>query len=221
MSLRSAALTGLLVIGTATAAVAVSGPASPASAATTACGYSCISLMSEQYGLADFLAAGPAPISIFGSSGAGRSVVLAAAGPDASEDWQNDFLGTASFLASAGIVTAQVGRTWPDAQGFEYQYTPDGRPSGLCLGVAGPAGISTPVTLQPCGTPFDTVWVKIAKNRLGRYGPLVSGTDTQTIVPFVLTTSGPGNQLTTEFLVPRGSRLYLPDQLWGNWFGPY
>ena len=125
-------------------------------------------------------------------TGAGRPVILAAAGQVASEDWRVQLLGTASELASAGVVTAQVGKAWPQS----------------------------PVTLQPCGTPFDTVWIKTEKD-LYRYGVLVSGTDTETVAPLVLSAGNPGGQLVTSFLVVVDSRVPSPNQMWSTWFGTY
>ena len=153
-------------------------------------------------------------------TGAGRPVILAAAGQVASEDWRVQLLGTASELASAGVVTAQVGKAWPQSLGYQYAYTPDGKSTGLCLGVAGPAGLGTPVTLQPCGTPFDTVWIKTEKD-LYRYGMLVYGTDTETVAPLVLSAGNPGGQLVTSFLVVVDSRVPSPNQMWSTWFGTY
>jgi hypothetical protein len=220
MSLRNAALMGLAVFGSAIAAAAatVSGPAN---AATTACGNVCISLMPERYGVADFLAVGPGLISMRGSDGSvGQPVILAAAGQVASEDWQAELLGTAAQLAADGVVPQVVGKTWPAAPSYEYQYTPDGRQSGLCLGVAGTAGLGTPATLQVCGVSSVTVWVKISRN-LDRYGLLVSGTDTRAIFPYVLTAGSPGGQLHTSLLAIASSRMPSPYQMWATWFGPY
>jgi hypothetical protein len=216
MSLRSAALAGLLLLGTASAMVSVS-----ANAATQACGSTCVSLMPEKYGVADFMAAGQGFVSMRGSgSGVGQPVILAASGQVASEDWHVQYLGTAAELGADGLVTSVVGRNWPAAPAYEYSYTPDGRFTGLCLGVSGPAGLGTPVTLQTCGTPFDTVWIKISRS-LDDYGPLVSGTDTGVIAPYVLTAGEPGGNLVTGYLVPVGSRTPSPDQMWRNWTGPY
>jgi hypothetical protein len=216
MSLRSAALAGLLLLGSVTATVSV-----PANAATTECGAQCASLLTERYNAADFMAAGQELVSgNHSGTGAGRPVVLAAAGQYATEDWQIQLLGTAAELAADGVVTTQVGRAWPQSLAYQYSYTPDGRSTGLCLGVAGQAGSGTPVTLQPCGTPLDTVWVKI-EGAPWAYGALVSGSDTQTIVPAVLTADAPGSQLTTGFLDFVRVRQPAPDQLWKAWFGPY
>jgi hypothetical protein len=215
MSLRNAALAGLLVLGSATAAVSV-----PANAATVACGGSCLSLMPERYGYADFMATQPFRTIRGLPNGTGQPVILAAAAQDASEDWQAQDLGTAAQLAADGIVTAVVGHTWPQAEALQYSYTPDGQSTGLCLGVAGTAGQGTPVTLQPCGTPFATVWIKIAKN-LDRYGPLVSGTDTRAIWPYALSAGNPGSPLDTGLLFGTSVRNYSPNQMWGTWFGTY
>ncbi len=76
-------------------------------------------------------------------------------------------LGAVATLYADGIVGPAVGLTWPSDNAYEYEYTPDGTPSGLCMGVAVTAANGTPVTLQPCGITAKTVWITLSIDTIG------------------------------------------------------
>jgi hypothetical protein len=163
-----------------------------ANAASTACGTTCMTLSSEQFGSSYVVAAVTGRISI---RNAPPGVALAAAGPYQSEDFKAEYIAPVSLLYSYGIVAAAVDQSWPNAIGYEYQYAPGGEESGLCLGTAGTAAEGTAVTLQECGVSGQTVWVAIGS---GEFTPLVNGTDSRSFEPYVLTAGTDNGPLTVE-----------------------
>jgi len=74
---------------------------------------------------------------------------------------------------------------------FEIEYTPDGRDSGLCVGVASTAVQEEGVTLQECGASSKTVWAvdlydQPVESFFRGYYPLINGSDINFSQPFVL-----------------------------------
>ncbi len=154
MSEVTSDLAALTLAGGMTAAT---GAWSVANAATSACGSTCVSLYTESYGSADLLAVEGGLIV----KGDTLDTVLSPAAPVPAEDWGGQRLGTAAQLYQLGLVSAAVGTTWPSAIAFQWVWAPNGRMTDQCLGVGTTAAIWTPVTLQPCGTPLNTVWVVV------------------------------------------------------------
>jgi hypothetical protein len=177
---------GLTVTGLTTTAVT-------ANAASTACGASCMTLSSEQFGSGYVVAAIEPRIGIRNSP---PGVALAAAGSYQSEDFKAEYIGPVSLLYSYGIVSAAVDQSWPNDIGYEYQYAPGGDESSLCLGTAGTAAEGTAVTLQPCGISGQTVWIATAGS--SEFTPLVNGTDSRSFEPYVLTASTDNGPLSVE-----------------------
>jgi hypothetical protein len=179
--------------------------ATGASAASAACGASCLTLASQRFG-PGFVSAVPP-----GAAVAGERVILGAAGPYAHEDWQADYLGSASLLARLGVIPLAIGKAWPNDPAYQYVYTPGGLSSDLCLGIAGTIAVNyTPVVLQPCGVSAVTVWITMLNGTSTVYSPLINGTDVRDANPYVLTA---GAELFTHELVPF-SGPPSPYQMW-------
>jgi hypothetical protein len=210
MVIRSRVVTGvaaLLLAGGAAAA------APAANAATLACGSGCLALAAQSWGL-NYVSSDP------GGATAGQDIILARAAEFSAEDFKLWDVGTVADFYSAGIVGAAVGQTWPSDEVYEYQYAPDGVPASLCLGLAVTAANGTAVSLQPCGISAKTLWIALSADRIGGYQPLISGTDTVTSAPYVLTAGQVGGVLTTtEMYLAAGS--VAPSQMWENRSGVY
>jgi hypothetical protein len=194
-------LTGLAIT------VAVTAIATTANAASTACGSACISLSTLEYGPGFITSASTAAT-------AGEPVSAAASGPDASEDFQADYIGTGAQAYSEGFVTAEVGRTWPTAPVYQFIFTPGGRVTDLCIGVAVTAGNGTGVTLQSCEAELRTMWVAMPNHSSNVYYPLINGTDLSTSDPQVLRADAETGQLTTDPLFTVGGTAISPDEMW-------
>jgi len=194
-----------LVAGATVAAVA----APSGNAATPACGASCVALYAQASG------SGYVSAVSGGTAQIGQHVILSAAGPLSSEDWQLLTIADVATLYADGIVGAAVGTTWPSDIGYEYEYAPNGVPTALCLGTATTAGQGTSVTLQQCGVTSKTLWIALAIDDIGGYQPMINGSDTVTSTPYVLTASGVGGKLTTKklYLV---AGTFAPEQMWAN-----
>jgi hypothetical protein len=202
-------LTGLAAISLA-GAVLTTISATTANAASPACGATCLTLASQRFG-AGFVTADP-----YIAPAAGQRVILATAGPYRREDWQFDYLGTASVLARDGIIPLAIGKAWPNDIAYQYVYTPGGTTTDLCLGVSAIAQNGTPVTLQPCGVSAVTVWITMQTSVSTVFTPLISGTDTRDANPYVLTA---GSQLFTHELVPFSGPVPSPYQMWQRLYG--
>ncbi|MGH3259042.1 MAG: hypothetical protein ACRDOU_27200 [Streptosporangiaceae bacterium] len=200
---------GLAALALAGGAFAALGPgASAASSASSACGSSCLSLYAQSFGTAD---AGAVPAA---AAGKPQYVVLSAAADTESEDFEADFQGTVTEFCNAGIMTGVVCTTWPNNSVYEYEYTPGNVHSGLCIGTAAPAVNGTKVSLQTCGVNADTTWILLPIDTIGRYEPLIAGTDTVQNTPEVLTAgSAAGDKLTTRQL-DLVDGTFDPAQMW-------
>jgi len=204
MSIKSKALAGL-------AALAVTGGLTAAvpgdvRAASSACGSNCVSLASQALGTSDVSA-------VSGTAAAGHPVVMAVAADITTEDFQASNDGTVADFCSAGIMTGVNCTTWPSDMVFEFQYVPGGSPTGLCLGTAVAAVSGTAVTLQPCGVDARTVWVELAIDKINGVDPLISGTNTISSTPLVLTAGSVGAQLTTKKL-SLSAGTFSQHQMW-------
>jgi hypothetical protein len=206
MYLGSRILAGLATL---TLAGAAAGAAVPtADAATTACGSSCVALVSQEWG-AGYVS------SVAGLDARGRHVILAAAGAYPAEDFQLEYVAPVALLYTDGIVGSAVGTTWPSDDAYEYQYTPDGNDTGLCLGTAATAVNGTGIGLETCGVNASTLWITLSGDYAHGYEPLINGTDTNATTPYVLTAGAVGDTLTTQELYQVGDAI-APAQMWRN-----
>jgi len=198
MSFKSKMLAGaasLALVG----GVAVAGGLS-ANAATPSCGNNfyntpplppgCIDIFSRQFGThhhPNFV------MDVFrqGAKVGNPIILFRTSNSDPAEDFTIAFQGLTKDFNAAGLVGNAVTLHYGTDPAFEFEYSPYGVESGLCVGVATTAVQSENVTLQPCGVSAKTVWIldtsdsPIALNH--RYAPLINGSDTNFSHPFVLT----------------------------------
>jgi hypothetical protein len=76
------------------------------------------------------------------------------------------------------------------------------------------------VTLEPCYTPLRTEWIALPGDEDGDYMPLISGTDTSTTDPQVLTANSQSAALTTRQLTTFPGNAYpATNQMWEARYG--
>jgi len=248
MSVKSkvfAAAATLTLVGGAGAAGALT--AGTATAATPSCGATCIDIFNNNYGthhtpgfVLDVLRQGDKigqPVILFRTSNS-----------DPAEDFTVSNQGQVSDFYTAGLVTSSLAlhygglgcvhyngttctENYPDDYAFEFQYSPYGVDSGLCMGVPTTAGNDTFVSLQPCGVSSRTVWIVDIADSTGRtffntYAPLINGSETNFSNPYVLSypqnsypTDLPRRQLATQTLETTSHHTVNNNQLWGADFG--
>ena len=209
-----------------------------AQAATPSCYEHCVELYTQKFGsffILDVLAQGRKagqPITLYRSSN-----------NDPGEDFTIVSTARVSRFAAEGLVSAAVaahyGGTcsrvssvthkcvshYPNDWAFEFEYVPDGVPTGLCVGVAGTARDGTKVVLERCGS-ARTAWVADAPAHVSSVA-LISGTDTSVSDPYVLNYPGsnlpyqmPTPQLTTWALSRYQDGHVFNNQLWSASSGP-
>ena len=84
---------------------------------------------------------------------------------DPAEDFTVSLQGTVDDFVTAGLVSPALAIHYANDVALEFEYSPNGVDSGLCVGISGltPA-TNTEVTLQPCGVSARTVWVTDVQN---------------------------------------------------------
>jgi YVTN family beta-propeller protein len=188
-----------------------------ASAATTSCGAACTAFFSDLYGT------GAHPGFVWDVPGqiptAGAPIDLAAATDiDQGEDFTESIQGTVNDFVQAGLMEEGMAPLYGNLFAFEYQYSPFGVASGLCMGVAlgdGP-GNGTRVTLQPCGVSARTVWVTDPDQPGNAKTELINGaTSSDFTNPPVLTELQPGLPLFAFASTGFGATA-VPNQTWGQ-----
>jgi hypothetical protein len=209
MRVTNKTLAGMAALALAGSAILAGASAPAGNAATVACGSACKAPFARQWGV-NLIGA-----VLSGVPRHGQNAVLYPAAPRRAEDWQFEYQGTVAAFYRDGIVGAAVGKTWPSYPAYEYEYTPGGKPTSLCLGTAVTAGPGTPLTLQPCGSTAKTLWIPLLADRSGGYVPLINGSDTLTTSPYVMTGHGPDANLTTAGLV-KVAGIVAPVQMWAN-----
>jgi hypothetical protein len=198
-----AGLATLALAGGTVVAVETSG-----NAATVDCGASCTALASQQWG------AGYVASVSDGTARAGQAVTLSAAGLYNAEDFRAMDEGTVAAFYDAGLVGAAVGKTWPNYEVYEYQYVPGGIYSGYCLGTASTAAAGVAVGLQQCGSSARTMWIPLTIDAIGRYEPIISGSDTQADTPYVLTAGGAVGAGLTTLELDLVAGTFNPAEMW-------
>jgi hypothetical protein len=222
---RAQAITAALIIAGVSAVVAV-----PASAATTACGPSCLSVFSPELGTY----AQPNFVEhVFGGiASVGQPTGLNQASiSDSSEDFINPHPGNVSTYYALGLVSADVNSHYGTLTASQLEYAPSGMRTGLCVGVASDPFENEALSLQPCTVPGRTVWIigttLSPATAAAHLFPIVSGATTDFSRPFAM--SYPRHIDTTRELPPirlrhlqfEGSDKTLADtQLWGVKSGP-
>jgi len=204
-----------------------------ASAATPPCGHNCIDIFSREFGThhhPNFV------LDVWrGSARAGTPIILyRTSNTDKAEDFNVSFQGTVQDFFNAGLVSSALNLHYSHNWAFEFEYTPNGVGTGLCIGTARTAANGTPVVLVPCGSSAKSVWVVDSQDSIGHgYVPLINGSDTNFSHPYVLTypkngypTDKPRPQLVTQNLTGFTGNFLVPvlgtindNQLWGADFG--
>lgn len=220
-----------------------------ANAATPACGQQCNEFFSAALGTFDH------PGFILDALNQGQStgtpvVLRGASGTNPGEDFQVENLGPLSEYYQAGLSPtglAQLygcdpGRSFTtcpagtaDDLAAEIEYSPDGAPTGQCIGVGSTPGAFTPIAMEPCGVSERTLWVITGTSSTfpfnfpyelpTSYFELISdATDSSFSHPYSLTTLPvPGTSLHTLYTLPlttSGGRV-ISSQQWGEDSGPY
>ena len=214
------AVLAALIMGGVSAAAPLS-----ASAATPACGPSCLSVFSPELGTY----AQPNFVEhVFGGiASVGQPTGLnQASGLDSSEDFINPHPGDVSDYYAMGMVSAEVNSHYGSLTASQLEYAPSGVPSGLCVGAAADPFQREPLSLQPCTIPGRTVWIigttLSPATAAAHLFPIVSGATSDFSRPFAM--SYPRHVNTDETLPPirlchlqfLGRERALPaNQLWG------
>jgi hypothetical protein len=170
-------------------------------AASTECGSKCMTISSAAFGT------GWAMVS--SGAQAGADLYLLGAGNSTNEDFIMSYQGTVEMFYDAGIFNSTVGTTWPDDDVYEYEYSPGGTPSNLCVGET---AIDAPLTLQACSSGPDTYWIALANDKVNGAEPLVTAIDNQVNAPYVMTVTSTYSQFATDQMgLYHGT--YWPDQM--------
>jgi hypothetical protein len=232
MSFKSKVLAGaatLALVGGG-AATLTSGPAN---AATPSCGHRCINLFSKKF--SDFLTTKPGFVVDVLRQGArvGQPIIMfQSSNSDPAEDFTVSLQGRVSDFVTAGLVSPALAIHYANDFAWEFQYSPNGVDSGLCIGTASAPITNEGVTLQPCGVSAKTVWITDRQNieRGGLFTfpfvPLISGAGSNFSNPFVLTYPQNGNpndkprpQLVTQNLHQFSRGQVFDNQQWSAFFG--
>ena len=197
-----------------------------ANAATPSCGNHCIDIFSNEFGthhspnfVLDVLRQG---------ARVGQPIILyRTSNSDPAEDFTVSYQGTVADFYAAKLVSASLDLHYSHLYAFEFQYSPNGVNSGLCMGVGSTAANATPVALEPCGASAKTVWVVDSYNSItGHYVPLINGSDTSFSHPYVLhypgnsyPTDSPRPQLNTYTLQQYSNGTVFNNEQWGADYG--
>jgi hypothetical protein len=209
-----AGLAGLVLVGGACLLGMATAPV--AGAASPACGRGCSSLYNQKFGTADVSAVSSkgSTIPLGFLAVPNEAVKLDAAASSTTEDWQVAFEGTVNDWFGVGLINATLDQPYGTDETFEFEYTPGGVSTGLCLGIASPPAQGTKVTLQACGVTVRTIWISDAADANGGYAPYVNGAGTQYPAPFVLTAPKAGGPLTTRALKANKKGVIHKAQMW-------
>ncbi len=197
-----------------------------ASAATPPCGHNCIDIFSREFGTHTH------PNYVLDvwrqSAKAGTPIILyRTSNTDKAEDFTISNQGTVADFFAAGLVSSSLNLHYSADQAYEFEYSPNGVNSNLCVGTASTAANKTPVVLVPCGASAKSVWVVDSQDAIGRgYVPLINGSDVNFSHPYVLhypgnafPTDTPRPQLNTYELQKYSNNSVYDNELWGANFG--
>jgi hypothetical protein len=159
-------------------------------------------------------------------------IMFQSSNSDPAEDFTVSLQGTVSEFATAGLVSPALTIHYANDLAWEFQYSPNGVDSGLCIGTTSAPITNAPVSLQPCGVLSKTVWITDSENvqRGGLFTfpfvPLISGAGSNFSNPFVLTypqngnpTDKPRPQLVTQNLHQFSRGQVFDNQQWSAFFG--
>jgi len=208
----------------------------PANAATPSCGHRCINLFSKKF--SDFLTTKPGFVVDVWRQGAkvGQPIIMfQSSNADPAEDFTVSLQGTVTEFAAAGLLpSGALTLHYANQEAVEYQYSPNGVDSGLCIGVPSTPIAGTKVVLEPCGASAKTVWILDFKRHDVSPGgaftfpfiPLISAAGLNFSNPYVLTYPQNGNpndkprpQLVTQNLHKFSRGQIYDNQQWSAFFG--
>ena len=237
MSFKSKVLAGaatLALVGGAAATIT----SGPANAATPSCGHRCVNLFSKKF--SDVLTTKPGFVVDVFRQGArvGQPIIMfQSSNSDPAEDFTLSLQGHVSDFVAAGLVSPALAIHYgnplaTDDLAWEFQYSPNGVDSGLCIGTASAPITNEGGTLQPCGVSAKTVWITDRQNVepgglfTFPFVPLISGAGSNFSNPFVLTYPQNGNpndkprpQLVTQNLHTFSRGQVFDNQQWSAFFG--
>ena len=178
-------------------------PAPPPGITLLDCGPTCVALYSPFYGASELLGV------VGQEETTGQPVDMQPAeGTNPAEMWVLALTGPVSNFYNSGLVSAAIDRHYGSNAAYEYEYTPYGILTGLCLGVSGTAQNGTSVTLQACGVSAATVWISDTADEDQQQAPLISATTTNFTQPFVLTDNGASVNIATSSLANRTGQYW-------------
>jgi hypothetical protein len=197
-----------------------------ANAATPSCGNSCINIFLREFG------SHHSPNFVMDvwrqAARVGQPIILyRTSNTDPAEDFTVAMQGTVNNFLAAGLVSPALALHYGNDQAYEFEYSPNGVGTNLCVGVGSTAVNRTPVSLQQCGVSAKTVWVVDSADSIsGFYVPLINGSDTNFSHPFVLHYPGnafptdiPRPQLNTYNLQKYSDGTVFDNEMWGANFG--
>ena len=216
---KARAVAATLIVGAASAIATEA-----ASAATPACGGSCLSVFSSELGtyaspnFVEHVFGGEARIGT-------PTGLTTASGTDPSEDFINPHRGSVSDYYALGLVSAAVNRHYGPLTASQLEYTPNGVPSGLCVGIPTLPYQGEPLSLQSCSIPGRTVFIidtadSPATASMGLF-PIVSAATTDFAHPFTMSYPRHPNTAALPPIRLRHLEFRGPDravpakQLWG------
>jgi hypothetical protein len=214
------AAAALTVIG----GVSAVGTTMSATAATPQCGPSCIQVFSPRFGTT----AHPNFIENVrhGVAKVGQATIL---GPASSSNPAGDLMAMAptknahvSDFFAAGMVSADVNSHFGSLPALQLQYTPLGKATGLCVGVAKTAFSNEGLTLRPCAEPGTTVWIidPFVAPPLSGYFAIINGSTTDFSHPFAMTYAHePPARIRLDHLQVSQDGKAPVTQLWGKVIG--
>lgn len=171
-----------------------------------------------------------------GHARTGQPIILfRASAHDAAEDFSYSLQGTVDDFYHRDLISPAMMLHYSALPAFELEYTPYGRGTDLCVGVATAARRSAPVSLQPCGASARTVWVLDffdAKNLPAvsgfpgppvGYVPVINGSDANFSHPYVATYPAGGSapqdrprpQVVIANLIEFSEGTVYDNQMWG------
>jgi len=213
----------LSLVGASVAAVL---SATAATAATPQCGMSCSSVYNKGLGLP-----GPVEDILDGVAAVGQPVILKPnSNSDPSED-QFSHVSTVSNYYAAGMISADANSHFAgSSRAVQIEYAPNGVASGLCVGLDSLPHENQGLTLQPCSTPYVTVWIlDFAHSPMPGYFAIINSATTDFNNPFAMSLNPDetsSSQHLLQILVRRlqwgnGDKTLPDDQLWNIKLGSF
>jgi hypothetical protein len=197
-----------------------------ATAATSQCGMKCSSIYNKGLGLP-----GPVEDILNGVAAVGQPVILK---PNSSSDPSEDeisHVGTVSSDYAAGMISADAYSHFAgSAKAVQIEYAPGGVVTGLCVGLDSLPHENQGLTLQPCSTPYVTVWIlDFGHSPVPGYFAIINSATTDFSHPFAMSLNSDetsSDQHLLQILVRRlqwgnGDKTLPDDQLWNIKFGSF